>query len=283
MIRWQMRHMMTQDIPVGMRLKSLAGWNQTSQDWSFLRHSPNETWIAVDPDGQIGGTISITKFRPTLAWIGMVLVFPEFRRQGLATTLMHLSLDRAAHFSCMGLDATETGAKVYEKLGFQATGRFLRMIRPARDTASVKIAPPMRSMDTEHLPAIIAFDQQNNGFNRSHLLQYLHQSGHQGAYQGSNDEIQGYCLCRPGSNFTHLGPLLADNPQLAEVLLRNMLKSMPDQPLLIDVPAYNSSWIKILERLGFTVQRSFIRMGRGNIDILRIPEQVFASAGPEFG
>ena len=72
-------------------------------------------------DDDLVGTITTTSYGTELAWIGMMLVHPDFRRRGIATALMKAGLDylRGGGVRCMKLDATPAGQPVYEKLGFQ--------------------------------------------------------------------------------------------------------------------------------------------------------------------
>src|SRR5215211_8728516 len=81
------------DIAAAMRLKDAAGWNQTEKDWlRLLALEPYGCFAAVK-DGRLVGTTTTTTYGNDLAWIGMVLVDPEERHQGIATQLMNVALD----------------------------------------------------------------------------------------------------------------------------------------------------------------------------------------------
>jgi len=75
------------DIPSAMRLKEAAGWNQTEADWRRLLSLQPEGCFAAVRDGRLVGTTTVTIYGE-LAWIGMVLVDREYRRQGIASGLM---------------------------------------------------------------------------------------------------------------------------------------------------------------------------------------------------
>src|ERR1044072_3229757 len=80
------------DIPAAMELKEAAGWNQTEDDWRrLLRLEPNGCFGAVQ-NGRLVGTTTTTTYKYDLAWIGMVLVDPQNRRQGIAASLMEPAL-----------------------------------------------------------------------------------------------------------------------------------------------------------------------------------------------
>ena len=66
--------MTEQDIPAGLRLNTIAGWNQTSTDWRrFLQNSPNGCFV-MEHDAKVVGTATTISYENRFAWIGMVLV-----------------------------------------------------------------------------------------------------------------------------------------------------------------------------------------------------------------
>src|SRR5438552_14164760 len=108
------------DIPAGMRLKEVAGWNVTPSDWErFLRARPAGGCVA-ELDGRVCGTATTIGYEGRFAWIGMVLVDPESRGRGIGTRLLARAIE---HLDALGvptlkLDATPQGEPIYAKLGF---------------------------------------------------------------------------------------------------------------------------------------------------------------------
>src|SRR3954463_5394866 len=98
------------DIPAAMRLKELARWNQTESDWRrLLRLEPRGCFCAAI-DGALVGTTTAITYGGELAWIGMVLVDPAYRRRRIATRLMQAALDYLGErVETVKLDATPDG------------------------------------------------------------------------------------------------------------------------------------------------------------------------------
>src|SRR5690349_5886839 len=119
MSTFEIRLMFESDIPAAMRLKEAAGWNQTEADWRrLLLLQPNGCFAAVK-DGRVVGTTTTTIY-DELAWIGMVLVDPQHRRQGIAAKLMNVALEYLnGKVETIKLDATALGQPVYERFGFE--------------------------------------------------------------------------------------------------------------------------------------------------------------------
>src|ERR1700704_1430193 len=89
----QLRIMSVLDIAAGMRLKGIAGWNQTVEDWKrFLEASPAGCFVA-EVDGTVRGTATTISYDDKFAWVGMVLVDPGYRGQGIGTQLLRRTIE----------------------------------------------------------------------------------------------------------------------------------------------------------------------------------------------
>src|SRR5258708_31966912 len=87
------RSMTMADIPAGMRLKEIAGWNQTAADWKrFLEASPGGCF-AAEEDGRGCGTATTISFEKRFAWVRMVLVEPGYRSRRIGTPLLVRAID----------------------------------------------------------------------------------------------------------------------------------------------------------------------------------------------
>lgn len=75
-------------------------------------------------NGQRAGSIAVSKESATTAFVNFVLVLPEFRRQGVATGMMHKVIHHARHhhFSRLRLETyscLQEAKKLYKSLGFR--------------------------------------------------------------------------------------------------------------------------------------------------------------------
>jgi GNAT superfamily N-acetyltransferase len=114
------RIMTEQDVPAGLRLNTLSGWNQTAADWHrFLSNSPRGCFV-MEHDSKVVGTATTLAYQNRVAWIGMVLVDRDYRKQGIGTQLLEKTIQHLDHtgIRTMKLDATPLGKPLYTKLGF---------------------------------------------------------------------------------------------------------------------------------------------------------------------
>ena len=117
----RIRRLTPTDLPFADTVRAAAGWNQTLDDWRRLLHYEPEGCFLAELDGAPAGTATTTTYGNEVGWIGMVLVHPDSRRRGVATTLLEQTISYLQdRVRCIKLDATPAGERVYAKLGFQA-------------------------------------------------------------------------------------------------------------------------------------------------------------------
>jgi len=115
------------DIPEGLKLCRKAKWNQIEPDWQiFLQHSPKACLVATYKE-QIVGTVTTIRYEHSFSWIGMVLVDPDFQRQGIGMKLLQEALQILHSEETVKSDATPKGREVYLKLNFVDEYRLTRM------------------------------------------------------------------------------------------------------------------------------------------------------------
>ena len=269
------------DIHSGMELSAMAGWNQVEADWEFfLRNDSRGNFLATYNGDPVGTTTTVT-YGQSLAWIGMVLVHPDFRRKGIGKDLMKHALKYLQSQKLVGLDATESGRPLYEKLGFMMSefiGRFLFMgKRESKPTDSSEVI-----RNTSDLAEITAMDHTFFGFDRSRILVNIRDRGGPVYSNFKEGKIQGSLFLRKGLNAWQIGPLWAHSEADARMLLSSAMDNLEGESLFIDSFLKNKSWIDFLTSMGFEHRRTFCRMYLGNAGIIRNHRNYFATIGPEF-
>ncbi len=291
----EIMHLRAEDVPKCQRLSDEAGWNQNERDWSFIigQGSAYGIWHGDD----LVATAAIVPHGSTFGWICMVLVAARERRQGLASRLLRHCIDElAAHDMVAGLDATPAGREVYLRLGFTDIYPLTRfecdaIVRP--DAARAETSAPsqrrssssavIRRVDNALLPAIFPYDLEIFGEDRHEFLSTLARRQPGIANVALQDGlVVGFVMGRDGSRWTHIGPLIADEAEIAIRLLEAATAEIAG-PALIDVPDHHSQVQEWLRQRGFVVQRGYTRMLRGRASPIDDSSSVMAIAGPEFG
>jgi hypothetical protein len=182
------------------------------------------------------------------------------------------------------LDATPAGREVYLKLDFVDEYRLSRMETIVADRIEAGEGNPARPMTEEDLPQVFEMDYQIFGADRSALLQWLFDGSPEYSWVIIQDgDVAGYTFGRQGFNFEHLGPVIANSHDVAKQLVAACLSNQAGRPLILDATHHDPEWMRWLESIGFSEQRFFIRMFRGENRYPGTPEKQFAILGPEFG
>jgi GNAT superfamily N-acetyltransferase len=269
----------------GFLLSAEAGWNQTVDDWRQMLED-GEAIGQFSAAKQLVASALILPYGERLAWIAMVLTTASCRRRGLATSNLRWAIERCRERGLLaGLDATPDGVEVYRPLGFQEVCGLqrLRAEQPAAQQfprGDVAIRPLQAARD---LDAIARLDGRVFGADRRRLLAYLGRSEPRRALLAqAHGDLAGFVLARPGRVALHIGPLVAQSPTVAALLLAQALVGSSG-PVLIDVPDHQSDFQALLQSAGFEPVRPFTRMVQGAPEKLGDMANCFAIAGPEFG
>lgn len=272
------RRLTPADVAAVLRLADLAGWNQTDRDVRRLLALEPDGCFAAVADGYLVGSATTTTYGTDLAWVGMVLVDPAYRRRGIATALMDAALGylRGKGMATIKLDATPLGRPVYERLGFVAESLLERWEREAPLVTDGELT---RAGWDE----IADLDRAAFGADRENLLRRLITDTRPPFPCVDFDfRIIAYAFTRPGTRATYVGPVVAEDFAAAGSLLLGLLLRLGG-PMYIDVNTDFPGARDLLQALGFTRQRELLRMRLGPDAHVGLSRRVFAIAGPEVG
>jgi GNAT superfamily N-acetyltransferase len=252
------------------------GWNQTAADWErLLRLEPSGCFAARDGD-RVVGTVTTTTYGRELAWIGMMVVHPEYRGRGIGAALMTHAL---AHLQSLGiasvkLDATPAGQPLYASLGFEPEAGFERW----QGVPSIRAGTDETSEDDNVRWRVTELDRSAYGVDRERLLEALMAGGTRAVADG-----EGFALARPGRAAAYIGPLVAAGGSAAERLLDGILARLAGAEACLDLHTRGCLERSALERRGLSKRRGFVRMRLGEPSPAGTSRSICAIAGPEFG
>jgi len=282
--RPHLRTMTPADFAAGMRLKDIAGWNQTKEDWErFLQAEPEGCFVA-EWNGQVVGTVTTIIYESRFAWIGMVLVDPQLRGKGIGTALLQKAIDylETKKVPCVKLDATPQGQPIYARLGFRIEYEIER--HSLTREAGPKVGSEAVSDGAENLETLLEMDREVFGADRSALLRSVAGSAPELVTIARQEgAVQGFALGRKGSRADHLGPWVAMNALAAQEVFEGLLLRSRRQVVFVDVVRDNPWAPALLAAKGFQFSRSLRRMYRGENAHPGRPDFLCAILGPEFG
>jgi len=267
-----------------LALSKTAQWNQNDADWRLML-GIGEGWGISLADGTLAASTIVLPYGD-FAWVSMVLVLPEHRRQGYATRLLRVALAKLKNRALTPiLDATPAGREVYVQEGFRDTWGF-RRFRLKETIAAIERPTGVRPLRASDWPQLLALDALAFGASRERLLRALSPRLPQAALVAEeNGRLAGFLLGRDGREARQLGPLVARSSGAARAVLAEALAQVPP-PLYLDMVDREPGITAWLESLGFEFQRPFTRMVQGTHGAAVAPGEaglVFCPAGPELG
>lgn len=226
--------------------------------------------LAIEIDGTLASTTTLLCYQKRLAWIGMVLTDPAYRRQGLARKLFEECLKRADSMGIetLKLDATGQGQPLYEKFGFRCEQEIERWSRTGNGAAP-NFAPA--DVDT----SFTSMDSLYFKVDRSTLLSRLT------SRSSVHTHPDAYLLARAGRVSSYLGPCVSKNVEAARQLIFELVKKTSCS-WMWDLFPQNRQATELAAELGFTPQRHLKRMFRGK-DLPTDSNAIYAIAGFELG
>ena len=247
------------DVDAAHDLSTRAGWSTARSDWHRM-----VSLDAVDAfAGRLGdggrpvATATLVRYGTRVGWIGMMLVHPDHRRRGYGTRMLRACLDVAesAGVGTVGLDANREGKPLYDANGF------VDVAEVSQWHGSLDRGGPTDGIATvAEADSFAALDRRASGVDRRFLLESL--LGDDGTvgllHRGPDGNPSGYALVLRRPPGATVGPLVAEDSDTAEALLR-AAGERTDGPLAVNAVGNPRAEARFRE-LGFEHRRSLARM-----------------------
>jgi GNAT superfamily N-acetyltransferase len=275
-----------QHLAGALALSFAANWNQNEADWRLMLALGKGFGISA-ADGRLLASTVVLPYAGGFAWVSMVLVSPEHRRQGYASQLLRRAIAYLEDRKLTPLlDATPAGHAVYVQEGFRDTWGFKRYALsesragvPPLNLAGLEV----RRLAASDWPQVLALDAPAFGTSREPLLRALCARLPEAALVAHRGgKICGYLLGRDGREARQLGPLIAGESPVATALLSHALPEVAT-PIYMDIVDRHAGLCDWALAQGFEVQRPFTRMAHGADRAPGDNQTAMLVAGPELG
>jgi ribosomal protein S18 acetylase RimI-like enzyme len=259
--KYTIRTMTRKELHIAVEWAAIEGWNPCLHDADcYYCADPNGFLIGLLGDEPIA-TISAVKYGKSFGFIGFYIVKPEYRGKGYGIQIWNAGLKYLGDRN-IGLDGVIAQQDNYKKYGFKLAYRNIRYEgvsggMPPENSAVVKLTTlPFEVVET--------YDRSFFPDNRTQFLKcWLNQSDSHALGIMQNGKITGYGVIRICRSGYKIGPLFADNPELAESLFLALKAcAKPSIPIYIDVPEVNQAAVTLAERYNMKVVFETARMYR---------------------
>ncbi|WP_181765809.1 GNAT family N-acetyltransferase [Streptomyces albidus (ex Kaewkla and Franco 2022)] len=235
-------------------------------------------------DGRPVSAVSVVNYSDDFAFLGYYLVDPGHRGNGHGMTTWREAVPHAGGRT-IGLDAVPAQEETYRRSGFTPayrTGRYAG--RPTEPGAPSPSVTAVTELKEDQLERIAAYDRQCFPASRSAFLErWLTAPGHSAYVFEEAGGIAGYGVIRPARNGHRIGPLFADDAQVAEALFDALTAHLgPDDEVCIDIPETHEAAVSLATSRGLEPGSGTVRMYAGTAPSVR-SECVFGVTSLELG
>jgi len=269
------------DIPDALALTATEHWGYTAEDFERLRALEPEGCLLLEYDRRTLAIATATTYGP-VAWMGAVVVHPEWRGKGAGRQLLEgmLAFCDSRGIRSARLNSYPSVVPFYEKLGFR------RETENARYTASGVLGfSGGRARRAEDLGALADFDARFFGASRRKLLDRL--ATEPGGFVLAverGDRVLGYVAGTVSAGGCEIGPWVVEpgEPVAAATLLEEALGLEGVTSAGLTVPLVNHPAVEAVEAAGFREAFRTVRMTRGD-PAAEDPRGLWALGGLEKG
>jgi len=228
------------------------GWNPGRHDARIFWATDSQAFIAAELDGELIGGGTIVSYDSAFGFMGLFIVRPEFRGRGLGRQLWHarvrLLQSRLRPGSAIGMDGVFEMQDWYAEGGFRFAHRSIRY-----ESTGVAVVPAPGLVPASAVPfeQLAAYDARCFPVRRERFLRaWLEQPACLAlvAYEGG--QVHGLGLVRRCRSGGKIGPLFADDADIAEELYTALAAYLPGEPVYLDVPEINAFAMGIAGRHG---------------------------------
>lgn len=259
---YSVRVMSRKEVDMAVEWAAAEGWNPGWHD--------ADCFYAADPAGFLVGllddepvaTLSAVKYGNSFGFLGFYIVKPEHRGRGYGLQIWNAAL-ASLKGRVIGLDGVVAQQNNYKKSGFELAHRNIRYqgIGGGKALTDARIVP----VNSLSLDEVLAYDRAFFPADRTVFLScWLQQSRSVALGYVRNGKLMGYGMLRACRTGQKIGPLFADDEEVAEALFAALQAQAPaGAPIFLDAPEVNPAAIDLARRHGMTVSFETARMYTG--------------------
>ncbi|RWC47371.1 MAG: GNAT family N-acetyltransferase [Mesorhizobium sp.] len=254
------RTLSLQELAVLVDWAAAEGWNPGLEDAAMFQAADPEGFIGAFVGNEMVAAVSAVAYGSGFGFIGLYICRPDRRGKGYGKAVWNAGMKRLAG-RAVGLDGVAEQQANYRRKGFRPAYETIRYT--GRKAGPAIRADGLRMITTQLVPDIIAYDSYCFPAPRRAFLQRWLQAPHYGLAAISSRGTAGYAVARPCRSGFKIGPLFADEMEIALQLLDGLAGACEGGDLHIDVPADNIGFIAALEAAGFAPTFITTRMYKG--------------------
>lgn len=242
------RRMMRPDVELALDWAAAEGWNPGLHDAHCFHAADPDGFVIAYLGNEPVGCISVVAYDDSFGFLGLYIVRPEFRGKGYGLKLWKAGMAYLGDRN-IGLDGVVAQQPNYKKSGFRLAYRNIRYEGSGQDT----MPSGMTALSAVPFDVLCAYDSALFPVPRPRFLRaWIAQPDAVGYAVMRGGRLAGYGLLRPCRRGWKIGPLFADDADIAERLLHALGSHAQGMPFYLDVPETNPAAVMLAEQSGMT-------------------------------
>lgn len=256
------RTMSRDEVVLAIEWAAQEGWNPGLHDADTFRAADPQGFFVGTLEGEPVASISVVKYDPGFAFLGLYIVRPEWRGRGLGWALWQHGMASAAGRQ-VGLDGVVERQPNYRKSGFELAWRNVRY----EGRGGTSAPDDARVVDLAQVPLSTVCAYDNAYFpaeRRAFLRAWLTQPDAAARGWIEDGRLQGYGLIRRCRSGWKIGPLFAERERIAECLFLALCsRAGAAEPVYLDLPEANAAAVALAQRYHMRMVFETARMYTG--------------------
>lgn len=278
---FEIRTMKRDELCIAIGWAASEGWNPGLYDADSFYAADPEGFLVGELNGEPIATISVVKYGDSFVFLGFYIVKPPYRGKGYGIQIWNAGLKYLSGRN-IGLDGVIAQQDNYKKSGFKLAYRNIRYEGLSENNKQ----EDSRIINLSHIPfsEVDNYDKSFFPDNRTKFLRsWIEQKESIALGIVHDKKLSGYGvirLCRVGYK---IGPLFANNPELAESLFISLKSRVkPGEPIFLDTPEENQDAVALAKKHNMKLVFETARMYTGSFPELPL-NRIFGVTTFELG
>ncbi len=255
----QIRRMTGAEAALAIDWAAREGWNPGVHDAEYFYSTDPGGFFIGELEGEPVACISAVSYGSNYGFVGFYIVRTEYRGKGFGLKIWEHGMNRLKG-RVIGLDGVPAQQENYKKYGFKLAYRNIRFRGIGGGSRNRSIV----NLADVSFQDLLAYDSAQFSVPRPVFLrQWIIQP--EGAALGymRDGRLAGFGVLRACREGYKIGPLFADEPDIAESLFGALTARCPREPVFLDVPEVNSAAVELAQRHNMQVVFETARMYTG--------------------
>jgi GNAT superfamily N-acetyltransferase len=257
--QYKIRNLKAHELTIALDWAKEEGWNPGVYDAKTFFVADPFGFFAGELNGEIIAVSSAVNYDNNNAFWGLYIVKKSFRGNGYGLALSKHCYQYTRNRN-LGLDGVLENVKLYERFGFKMfykNYRYQHFPLPLHHSISKKIKP----LQSIEFNKIASYDLECFPAPRTAFLKaWISQPESDAVGYIDQNMLRGFGVCRRCISGYKIGPLFADNFQIANAIFLTLQNNKGQNPIYIDIPEINQAGLELVNKYQMKAVFSTARM-----------------------